>query len=174
MVRFNKKGRARKRGARLGPSAATKALHSVLNRYGAAREIREHRILIHWIKIVGPRVAGHTTPDALSKGTLWVRVDSSSWMHQLSFLKEEILAKANELCGEVLVQDIRFHLGRPKERSNDAISAAARIRRAPLKQRPLPPPAVGSRLAAIENEAKDIEDKELREAIIDIRRRLNL
>jgi predicted nucleic acid-binding Zn ribbon protein len=173
-VRFKKKGRARKRGARLGPAVATKALHSVLNRYGAAKEIREHRILIHWIKIVGPRVAAHTSPDALSKGTLWVRVDSSSWMHQLSFLKEEILAKANELCGETLVNEIRFHLGRPKERSNDALSAAARIRRPPASQRPLPPPASGAALRAIEEEAKDIEDEELRAAIIDIRRRLNL
>lgn len=171
---FSKKGRVRKRGARLGPSGATKALHSVLNRYGAAREIREHRILIHWIKIVGPRVAAHTSPDALNKGTLWVRVDSSSWMHQLSFLKEEILEKANELCGETLVNEIRFHLGRPKERSNDALAAASRIRRPPAKERPLPPPAAGAALQAIEDEAKNIEDPELRDAIIDIRRRLNL
>ena len=174
MVRFGKKGRARKRGALLGPSAATKALHSVLSRYGAAKEIREHRILIHWIKIVGPRVAAHTTPDALSKGTLWVRVDSSSWMHQLSFLKEEIRAKANELCGEEIVSELRFHLGRPKERSNDPIAAAARIRRSPLKERRLPLPAVGPALAAIKDEAKNIEDEELRAAIVDVRRRLNL
>jgi predicted nucleic acid-binding Zn ribbon protein len=174
LVRFGKKGRTRQRGAPLGPLGATKALHSVLTRYGAAREIREHRILIYWSKIVGPRVAAHTTPDALSKGTLWVRVDSSSWMHQLSFLKEEILAKANELCGETLVNEIRFHLGRPKEKSNDAIAAAARIRRPPAAMRSLPPPAVGSALAAIEDEAKNIEDDELRLAIIDIRRRLNL
>ncbi len=173
-MRFNKKHRVRKRGARLGPAGATKALHSVLSRYGAAKEIREHRILIHWIKIVGPRVAAHTSPDGLSKGTLWVRVDSSPWMHQLSFLKEEIVAKANELCGERLVKELRFHLGRPKERMSDAISAAARIRRPPAKERPMPPPAVGSALAAIESEAGDIEDEELRNAIIDVRRRLNL
>jgi hypothetical protein len=172
-VRF-KKRRLRKRGALLGPSGAGKALHSVLNRYGAAREIREHRILIHWGKIVGPRVAAHTTPDALSKGTLWVRVDSSSWMHQLSFLKVDILEKANELCGEELVSDIRFHLGRRKERSDDAISAAARIRRPPARERPLPPPAVGQALEAIKDEAGGIEDAELRDAIVDIRRRLNL
>jgi len=172
-LRFSKR-RKRKRGVRLGPSAAMGALHSVLNRYGASREIREHRILIFWSKIVGERVAAHTTPDALSKGTLWVRVDSSSWMHQLSFLKEEIQAKANEMCGDQLVSDIRFHLGRRKERSYDAISAASRIRRPKLKERRLPPPAVGSALAAIEDEASSVEDDELRDAIIDVRRRLNL
>ncbi len=173
-MRLNRKGRVRKRGAQLGPTGAKKALSSVLQRYGAAKEIREHRILIHWKDVVGPRVAAHTTPDALSKGVLWVRVDSSPWMHQLSFLKEEILAKANELCGEALVREVRFHLGRPKERSNDAIAAASRIRRPPLKERPLPAPAAGPALAAIMDETKEIEDDELREAIIDIRRRLNL
>ncbi len=172
-MRF-KQRRVRKRGARMGPFGAKNALSSVLERYGAAREIREHRILIQWEKIVGPRVAAHTSPDALNKGVLWVRVDSSSWMHQLSFLKDEILAKANQLCDEDIVQELRFHLGRPKERSNDALSAAARIRRPPENPRPLPPPAVGPALDAIVDEAKEIEDDELREAIIDVRRRLNL
>jgi hypothetical protein len=158
----------------MGPSGAGKALRSVLSRYGAEREIREHRILIQWEKIVGPRVAAHTTPDALSKGTLWIRVDSSSWMHQLSFLKVDIQHKANELCGEDIVKDIRFHLGRRKERSDDAISAAARIRRPPARERPLPPPATGRALEAIENEARNIEDEELRKAIIEVRQRLNL
>lgn len=172
-MRFKQK-RVRKRGARLGPLGAKKSLQSVLTRYGAAREIREHRILIQWDKIVGPRVAAHTSPDALSKGTLWVRVDSSSWMHQLSFLKADIVKRANELCGQEIVSDIRFHLGRRKERSDDALSAAALIRRPAANPRPLPAPAAGPALAAIEDEAKDIEDQELRQAIIDVRRRLNL
>ena len=173
MARFKQK-RQRKRDAKLGPSAAAEALAGVLNRYGAAREIREHRILIHWQKIVGPRVAAHTTPDALNKGVLWVRVDSSPWMHQLSFLKADILAKANELCGEELVSDIRFHLGRAKNAGNGALSSAARIRRPALKPRSLPPPAAGRALRAIEDEASSIEDEELRLAIIEVRKRLNL
>jgi predicted nucleic acid-binding Zn ribbon protein len=173
-VRFRYNHRVRKRGARMGPFGAKKALSSVLERYGAAGEVREQRILIQWEKIVGPRVAAHTSPDSLKKGMLWVRVDSSPWLHQLSFLKEEIVAKANQLCDEDLVQEIRFHLGRPKERSNDALAAASRIRRPAAKERPLPDPAVGAELAAIEEEAQNIEDDELRAAIVDVRRRLNL
>jgi predicted nucleic acid-binding Zn ribbon protein len=171
--RFSQR-RKRKRDAKLGPSAAGKALGSVLKKHGIASEIREHRLLIQWEKVVGPRVAARTTPDALDKGTLWVRVDSSSWMHQLSFLKSDIIAKANALCGQELVTDIRFHLGRRKVQANDPLSAADRIRRPKLQERPLPPPAQGEALAAIQHEAGGIEDEELREAIIDVRRRLNL
>lgn len=166
--------RKRKRDAQLGPSAASKALGNVLSRHGIAKEVREHRILIQWEKVVGPRVAARTTPDALDKGTLWVRVDSSTWMHQLSFLKEDIIAKANALCGQDIVSDLRLHLGRHTAPTGDPLSAAAQIRRVPIKGRPLPPPAQGVALAAIEREASGIQDQELRAAIIDVRRRLNL
>ncbi len=166
--------RVRKRDQPLGPGKAQNALSTVLNRYGIAKEIREHRILIQWHKIVGPRVGKHTTPDALDKGLLWVRVDSSSWMHQISFLKSEIIAKANDLCGKELVKDIRFHLGRRKAVSNDPLSAASKIKRPDAKERPMPIPAQGARLDLIKKEASGIVDDELREAIIDMRRRLNL
>lgn len=166
--------RKRKRDAPLGPSAASTALGNVLSRHGIAKEVREHRILIQWEKVVGSKVASRTTPDALDKGTLWVRVDSSTWMHQLSFLKEDIITKANNLCGQEVVTDLRFHLGRHNAPAGDPLSAAAQIRRIPIKGRPLPPPAHGAALAAIEDEASGIQDDELRAAIIDVRRRLNL
>ncbi len=173
MQSFQKR-RKRQRDAQLGPSAAKNALGSVLKRHGIAKEVREHRLLIQWESIVGAKVAARTTPDALDKGTLWVRVDSASWLHQLSFLKDEIIAKANTLCGSELVSDLRFHLGRRSGPANDALSAAQQIRRTPLKERALPAPAQGAALAAIETEASGIEDDELRAAIIDVRRRLNL
>lgn len=171
--RFSKK-RLRVRDHKLGANKAKGALSSVLNRYGISKEIREHRILIHWDKVVGPRVATHTTPDALDKGCLWVRVDNSSWMHQLSFMNKEIIAKANELCDKEVVTSLRFHLGRRSSFAGDAISAAARIRRPKVPERPMPSPAVGHRLDSIIDEASGIDDEELRDAIVDIRRRLNM
>ncbi len=172
-MRFAKR-RTRPRGALGGPSSASRAFSSVLKRHGIAKEVREHRLLLQWDKVVGPRVADRTLPDRLEKGVLWVRVETSSWMHQLSFMKEEIIAKANELCGEEVVKDLHFHLGRHARKANDPLSAAVRIRRPPLPQRQLPPPAKGRALRAIEAEASSIEDEELRDAIIDVRRRLNL
>lgn len=172
-MRFVKR-RSRVRGEATGPASAARAFSDVLKRHGIAREVREHRLLLQWDQVVGPRVADRTLPDRLEKGVLWVRVESSSWMHQLSFMKEEIVTQANALCGEELVKDIHFHLGRHSRKADDALSAAVRIRRPPLPERTLPAPAQGRALRAIEAEAAAVEDEELREAIIDIRKRLNL
>jgi hypothetical protein len=69
---------------------------------------------------------------------------------------------------------VRFHLGRRVTRSDDPVSAAARIRRPALRERPLPPPARGAQLDAIRREAAGIEDEELRDAIVEARTRLAL
>ncbi len=172
-MRFYKR-RSRLRGATLGPTSASKAFGSVLKRHGIAKEIREHRLLLQWEKVVGPRVANRTLPDRLDKGVLWVRVETSSWMHQLSFMKDDIIAKANELCGEEIVTGLHFHLGRHSRSANDPLSAAVAIRRPPARERPLPLPAQGRALRAIETEAAGIEDEELRDAIVSVRKRLNL
>jgi len=166
--------RKRGRGALAGPLKGRTVFNNVLKRHHIAKEIREHRLLLQWEKIVGKRIANRTLPDRLQKGVLWVRVESSSWMHQLSFMKADIIEKANELCGEDVVSDLHFHLGRHNRQGDDALSAAVRIRRAPIAARPLPPPARGRQLQAIENEASSIEDDELRQLIIDVRRRNNL
>ncbi|MCP4448808.1 MAG: DUF721 domain-containing protein [Myxococcales bacterium] len=158
----------------MGPSSASRVFGSVLKRHGIDKEVREHRLLLQWASVVGPRVADRTLPDRLEKGVLWVRVESSTWMHQLNFMKEDIIAKANDLCGEEVVKDLHFHLGRHSRKANDPLSAAVRIRRPPLPARPLPAPARGPALRAIEDEAAAVADDELREAIIDVRRRLNL
>lgn len=166
--------RKRKRGVKIGPRGAGSAIGSVLKSYGIAKEVREHRLIMHWHKVVGPRIAGKTTPDGLDKGVLWVRVDSSAWMHQLSFLRAEIVEKANELCGSKVITDVRFHLGRRKNAGNDPVSAAARIRRAPLRSRQLPPAATGAQLAQIKSEAAGIDDAELRDLVVETRRLLSL
>ncbi len=166
--------RTRARDAVLGPSNAGKAFGRVLKRHGIAKEVREHRLLLQWERVVGPKVADRTLPDRLQKGVLWVRVESSSWMHQLSFMKDDIIAKANALCGEEVVTDLRFHLGRHSRRADDPLSAAVRIRRPPLRERPLPPPARGGALRAIESEAAGIEDDDLRAVIVEARRKINL
>lgn len=166
--------RERKRSQKLGPKRAEGAFGAVLKRNGIAKELREHRILLEWETIVGPRVAAKTLPDALDKGTLWVRVASSSWMHQLSFLKSDILNKANEVCQANLVNDIRFHLGPAKTRNSDPLSAALRIRRPPMRHRKPPPPPSSERIAEIERETSTVEDEELRLRIRNLRSRWDL
>jgi hypothetical protein len=46
-----------------------------------------------WNQAVGPMIAVQTRPDRIAQSTLYVKVSTSVWMHQLQFLKEDILEK---------------------------------------------------------------------------------
>lgn len=158
--------------------AAADLVATVLQRRGVSKEVREHRLLTRWSEVIGEENAARSFPDGLCRGVLWVRVESSAWMHQLSFLRRDLVERANRLLGDPpLVGEVRFHLGprRPQEiPGDDLLARAARLRRRPARPRQLPEPASGARLAAIEREAATVEDEELRDIIFDARRRLNL
>lgn len=167
--------RRRRRGFRRGaPQHASQWLGGVLDRYGIQRELREHRLLSHWREVVGERVADRTNPDGLSGGVLWVRVHSSPWLNELSFLKDDIVRRANEVCGRQLVREVRFHLGNRRASADDTLAPTVRIRRPPARERPLPPPARGESLARIDAETEGVADPDLRAAIREARRKLDL
>jgi hypothetical protein len=169
--------RRRASGGRSGRlRRAGDALGELLGRHGVARELREHRILARWRAIVGETLADRTFPDGLERGVLWVRVKNSSWLHQLSFLRDDLVARrARERGDPPRVREVRFQIGR-RERiaDDDALAPTVRIRRAPARFREPPPPAEGERLARIEREAEAVRDEELREVILDVRRRWDL
>jgi hypothetical protein len=162
-----RRGRARRAGEALG---------ELLGKHGVARELREHRILARWRDIVGETLGERTFPDGLERGVLWVRVANSSWLHQLSFLRDDLVARiGRELGDPPLVREIRFHIG-PRERiaDDDALAPTVKIRRPPARLREPPPAARGEHLARIEAEAGKVSDPELRDAILELRRRWDL
>jgi len=148
----------------------------LLVRHGARRELREHRIAARWASIVGERVAVRTIPDGLAKGVLWVRVQNSAWLHELSFLRDDIAARVNKAVGHPpLVSEVRFHLGgRRRVAADDALAPTVALRRDAPRERELPAPASGARLEAIEAETATVEDPELRALITEARRKLDL
>ncbi len=163
-------------GRRRGRVSAGDVLAGLLGQHGIARELREHRILARWRDIVGETLAQRTWPDGLERGILWVRVKNSSWLHQLSFLRDDLVARlGRELGDPPLVREIRFHVGpRQLVPDDDALAPTLRIRRRPQRLRQPPPAATAERLAAIEREAERIGDDELRAIVIDVRRRWDL
>lgn len=64
-----------------------------------------------WDNVVGEVIAGNARPDAFKGKLLLVNVTSSTWVHQLQFLKKDIITKLNEALGQALVEDIRFKIG---------------------------------------------------------------
>ncbi|VFQ42903.1 protein of unknown function duf721/upf0232 [Desulfoluna butyratoxydans] len=68
-----------------------------------------------WTEAVGEEVARHTRPKAFKGSLLLVTVDSSVWIHHLSMMKDEIVARINTQLGEDTLREIRFSIGHVAE-----------------------------------------------------------
>jgi hypothetical protein len=64
-----------------------------------------------WYKVTGPQIAAQTQPQKLRGDTLFVKVSTSVWMHQLQFMKQEIIDKINESLGRETIKNIYFSIG---------------------------------------------------------------
>jgi hypothetical protein len=87
------------------------ALDAILARAGESRFARVRPPVPSnlWREAVGARIAEHARPVWLQGGTLVLRVASSVWAHELSFLAEEVLARLRRLG--VDARTIRFRVG---------------------------------------------------------------
>ncbi len=86
-------------------------LPRVLKKGGFPVRLEDTRLREIWEKAVGPQIAAQSRPENIKRNLLFVKVASSVWMHQLHFLKEEIIGKVNALMGKTPVKDIRFSIG---------------------------------------------------------------
>jgi len=101
----------RKRAAQSKPEIIGEILRKVLKKRNIPHTATDRRLLDLWSRAVGPQIAARTLPETVKRGTLYVRVSSSVWLHQLQFLKEEILGKVNELSGKEEIRSIFFSIG---------------------------------------------------------------
>ena len=153
------------------PTPAGAAIVAALAARGLTDAIRARDLVVNWSDVVGPRIAGRTEPDGLSQRVLYIRVASSSWMHELTLLRTELLATIQRHMGSPrLVDELRLHLGTSASTPPDPMAVAARARATP-RPRPTPTPASGARAAEIEAETSAIADDDLRELVRGVRLR---
>src|SRR5213594_376026 len=86
-------------------------LKAVAHRHGIETPLFEHRLRRRWSEIVGDQLAAHTRPDLIRFKKLYLIVENSVWLQQLTFLKPALLEKINEAAGSQLVSDIIFRVG---------------------------------------------------------------
>ncbi|WP_155310173.1 DUF721 domain-containing protein [Desulfosarcina ovata] len=65
-----------------------------------------------WDKTVGPPISDNARPFAVNGSLLLVHVSSSVWLHQLRFLKTELIEKLNSALPGGAITDIKFKVGR--------------------------------------------------------------
>ena len=64
-----------------------------------------------WQAAVGTAIAENTLPAAFKGRLLLVHVSSSVWLHQLQFVKQDLIDKVNAAADRRLVEDITFKIG---------------------------------------------------------------
>ncbi|MFP5317912.1 MAG: DciA family protein [Acidimicrobiia bacterium] len=70
-------------------------------------------IFSRWTDIVGPAVAAHARPLALSRGTLTIACEQPAWAAQLAYLEADLKRRIDDVAGPGTVTRIRVTV-RPK------------------------------------------------------------
>ena len=84
------------------------ALSRLFGRLGLEQGVLGWRAVEEWAQVVGPRLARHTRAVAFRDGALHVEVEGSAWMHELGFLKHELVRRINQHLGSECVKDVRL------------------------------------------------------------------
>ena len=74
-------------------------------------KLKAHEVWNVWDGVVGEHVSRHAQPERMRNKILFVRVSTSPWMQQLSYMGEGIVESLNKRLGAPIVEEIRFKLG---------------------------------------------------------------
>ncbi|MCU0635361.1 MAG: DUF721 domain-containing protein [Gemmatimonadaceae bacterium] len=104
-------GASRARGDLVGS-----ILGRVLETQGLAERVAQQQVVPEWPTLVGAQIARVTLPQHVrADGTLVVAVTTHAWMHELSLLEPQLLARLNGEAGRPPVRRIHWVLARPDE-----------------------------------------------------------
>jgi predicted nucleic acid-binding Zn ribbon protein len=87
-------------------------LDRLLARLGLAEELKGWRAVEEWGPAVGTRVASHTRAVSFHDGVLCVEVDGSAWMHELGYLRHELVRTVNRALGADVIRTVKFVIPR--------------------------------------------------------------
>lgn len=82
---------------------------------GINARIEQEKALVYWKEAVGETIARRAKARSFKNGIVFVVVQDSVWMQELSLLKESIISKLNLLVGTPIVKDLVFRVGRISE-----------------------------------------------------------
>jgi len=70
------------------------------------------RAVAEWPVLAGERIAKRTRAVAFRDGVMTIEVEGSAWMHELGYLKRQLVHKVNEHLGDEVVRELRFSIFR--------------------------------------------------------------
>ncbi|NTW17569.1 MAG: DUF721 domain-containing protein [Syntrophaceae bacterium] len=147
----------RKKGKQANLQKLGNILQGILKKHNINIDSEEQRLLEIWNKAVGLQISAHTRPEKLKRNTLFVKVSSSVWMHQLHILKNDIMEKINTLLGKELVKNVHFSIGEiPFSPSRNPYPPSFSPESYPLKDK---------EKKVIEKHTSAVKDQELKEIL---------
>jgi predicted nucleic acid-binding Zn ribbon protein len=101
------------------PEKAGKILERLTARMGIAARLEREKAVVLWEEAVGKNIARRAQAVSVRNGILFVVVQNSAWLQELSLLKEGIIEKVNSAVGADVVKDIVFRIGNPAKENTD-------------------------------------------------------
>jgi len=94
------------------PEPIGQVLAEYLKAAGLSDRVEQAAVIPEWPRLVGPQIAAVTQPLVItSDGTLFVAVDTSPWMAELTLMEPTLLAALNsEGTSRAPVTKIRYRL----------------------------------------------------------------
>jgi hypothetical protein len=142
------KGRPRKRRRRRELQPALDALLGALGKAGLTDQSRRLQIMAAWSTAVGARIAARTEPHVFSRGVLTIKVQTTAWQNELTFLKRDLVNRLNQVLGAHVVKELKM------------VGGTVHKRRSPERVELPPLPSAQARRVA--DTAASIEDDEVR------------
>lgn len=151
---------ARPRARSPVPSPLAAALWELVRRHVGPDMIRLMQVRDVWPRVAGARFEVHTWPASIAGETLVVHVHDSQWLHELTYMRQDLLRRLTELVPASAPKVLRLRLG-------EVVPLAARRAEEPA---PLPPPLPYPHFSAEPDEATRraldaVADPELKQII---------
>jgi predicted nucleic acid-binding Zn ribbon protein len=86
-------------------------INDVIKQYRCEPDFALKAVWQFWDQAAGETIAQNARPAAFKGKLLIVHVISSAWIHQLQFLKNDLISKLNASLGKPLVEEIKFKIG---------------------------------------------------------------
>ena len=91
-------------------------LQGVARSQGFDVRLWEYRLQTQWKDIVGEVLAAHTWPTRIRFRKLFIAIETTVWLHQLTYLKSMLMEKIQSQTPDLYLKDIVFRIGEiPKQ-----------------------------------------------------------
>jgi hypothetical protein len=88
-------------------------LSRLIRSYGLETKLLEYNLRRQWKGIVGAGIAEHTIPARIQQRRLYLWVDSTNWLGQLTLLKPILIQKINSHLNQQFFKGIILQQGQP-------------------------------------------------------------